>query len=41
MRKKKERMPDEEIDYRDIPKEPADFWADAVRGGLYRPVNGS
>lgn len=31
-------MPDEEIDYSDIPAKPAAFWADAVRGGLYRPV---
>ena len=31
-------MPDEEIDYSDIPKKPAGFWADAVRGGLHRPV---
>ena len=31
-------MPDEKIDYSDIPKRPAGFWADAVRGGLYRPV---
>jgi uncharacterized protein (DUF4415 family) len=31
-------MPDEKIDYSDIPKKPAGFWAGAVRGGLYRPV---
>jgi uncharacterized protein (DUF4415 family) len=31
-------MPDDGIDYSDIPKKPAGFWADAVRGGLYRPV---
>jgi uncharacterized protein (DUF4415 family) len=31
-------MPDEEIDDSDIPKKPAGFWADAVRGGLHRPV---
>lgn len=31
-------MPDEKIDYSDIPAKPAGFWADAVRGGLYRPV---
>ena len=31
-------MPDEEIDYSDIPAKPAGFCADAVRGGLYRPV---
>ena len=31
-------MPDEKIDYSDIPRKPAGSWADAVRGGLYRPV---
>jgi uncharacterized protein (DUF4415 family) len=31
-------MPDEEIDYSDIPKKPAGLWADAVRGGFHRPV---
>ncbi|MGA2590922.1 MAG: BrnA antitoxin family protein [Bryobacteraceae bacterium] len=31
-------MPDEKIDYSDIPAKPAGFWVDAVRGGLYRPV---
>jgi uncharacterized protein (DUF4415 family) len=31
-------MPDEKIDYSDIPAKPAGFWAGAVRGGLYRPV---
>ena len=31
-------MPDEQVDYSDIPKKPAGFWAGAVRGGLYRPV---
>ena len=31
-------MPDEQIDYSDIPRKPAGSWADAVRGGLYRPV---
>jgi uncharacterized protein (DUF4415 family) len=31
-------MPDEKIDYSDIPAKAAGFWDDAVRGGLYRPV---
>jgi len=29
---------DDKIDYSDIPARPAGFRADAVRGGLYRPV---
>ena len=32
------RMPDDQIDYSDIPPLPASFWENAVRGGLYRPV---
>jgi len=31
-------LPDADIDYSNIPAKPAGFWADAVRGGLYRPV---
>ena len=31
-------MPDNQIDYSDIPRLPASFWNSAVRGGLYRPV---
>ncbi len=31
-------MPDEQIDYSDIPRLPAAFWEKAVRGGLYRPL---
>ena len=32
------KMPDESIDYSDIPAAPAGFWDNAVRGGLYKPV---
>ena len=31
-------MPEEKIDYSEIPEKPPGFWADAVRGGLYRLV---
>lgn len=31
-------MPDEGIDYSDIPAAPAGFWDNAVRSGLYKPV---
>jgi uncharacterized protein (DUF4415 family) len=32
------KMPDEDIDYSDIPAAPAGFWDNAVRSGLYKPV---
>ena len=31
-------MPDEDIDYSDIPRTSAEDWASAVRGRFYRPV---
>jgi uncharacterized protein (DUF4415 family) len=31
-------MPDEEIDFSDIPPLGEDFWKNAVRGKFYRPV---
>lgn len=31
-------MPDDKIDYSDIPAMPAGFWKNAVHRGLYRPV---
>src|SRR5258708_21590429 len=32
------KMPEREIDYSDIPRLPAEFFENAVRSGLYRPV---
>src|SRR5881397_1457689 len=31
-------MPDDKIDYSDIPTMPAAFWKNATRRGFYRPV---
>ena len=31
-------MPDEQIDYSDIPPTPDEFWSNATRGRFYKPV---